>query len=130
MSRRSRLLVLVTSIFLSLSLALEERKSEALFNLFNGRGGGGGGGGGPISEEFESSEEDFPINKFQGHVIVEFFQHFKGSKRCGKLGRRILKKTQQLFHPAADRLQHISRRRLSHHLSRLYSRYASDCCDH
>lgn len=112
------LLIFFTVIFVV--AVVSAKKNEKLF-------GGGGARDSSHSRELESSEEDFELNKFNLNDISEFFHHFKGSKRCGKLGRRILKDTHRLFHPAADH-RHINRKRCSHHLSQLYSRYSSDCC--
>lgn len=120
-----------TNLFLSViaillvsisAVEINSKKREQFVKLFNG------GGGRSVSSS-SSSEEDFPLHKFNLNGIVEFFQHFTGSKRCGKLGRRILKDTHRLFDPAAGHGHgHRSRRHISHHLSELYSRYA-DCCD-
>lgn len=122
------LLLVIAIISVNISAVKVNKKSEEFVKLFNGGGGG-------RDSSSSSSEEDLPLTKFNLNGIAEFFHHFKGSQRCGQLGRRILKDTQRLFDPAADhhhQHRHHHRRgprHISHHLSQLYSRYSTDCCD-
>lgn len=122
------LLIVIAIISVNISAVKVNKKSEEFVKLFNG------GVDRRSRDSSSSSEEDLPLTKFNLNGIAEFFHHFKGSQRCGQLGRRILKDTQRLFDSAADhhplhRHHRRGPRHISHHLSQLYSRYSTDCCD-
>lgn len=98
---------------------LDGHRGDSMMDRIGGLPGGGSGGG---DGSYESSEEDFEVSDhFNFAGINTFFRNFGDNHQCGGLGRRILKDTRKLFQP---NMPSSNRHHLSHHLSRLYSRFA------